>query len=101
MMECPLIQAVLDENVEVVIQLLAQGADPNAFEDADKIRPLHFAAQKKSAKSLEIARLLVQAGADPSAQTYPDGQTPIDVAFLMSTPEMVVVLLQAQKERLH
>lgn len=100
-MECSLIQAVLDENVEVVIALLAQGADPNTFEDADKIRPLHFVAQKKSEKALEIARLLVKAGADPSAQTHPDGQTPIDVAFLMSTPEMVVILLQAQRERVH
>ena len=100
-MEGLLIQAVLDEDIEMVLKLLAQGADPNAFEDADKIRPLHFVAQKRSAKALEIARILIQAGADPLAQTQPDGQTPIEVATLMSVPEMVAILLNAQRERQH
>lgn len=92
-MENPLIQAVLDENVAQVAALLEQGADPNVFEDADKIRPLHFVAQKDSQAALKIAELLIQVGANPLARTEPDGQTSIEIAELMSNPEMVSVLL--------
>lgn len=95
-----LIEAVMAEDVEEVIDLLAQGVDPNAYEDRDKIRPLHFVAQQKSAKALEIARILLGAGADPCAQTA-DRQTPMEIAELTNCAEMVLILLNAQKKRQH
>jgi len=100
-MESSLIQAVLDEDVSAVTELLQQGADPNVFEDGDKIRPLHFVAQKDSSAALEIAQLLIHAGADPLAQTEPDGQTPIEVAELMSSSEMVAILNGRSRETYH
>lgn len=94
-----LIQAVISENVEKVEQLLKEGVDPNAFEDADKIRPLHFVAQKNSKQALQIARLLMLAGANPLLQNEPDKQTPLDIAKLMSSPKMVAVLLGTDEEQ--
>jgi len=100
-MENLLIQAILDEDVIAVTELLRQGANPNIFEDTDKIRPLHFVAQKDSVEALEIARLLMHAGADPLAQTEPDGQTPLEVAELMSSADMVAILSGVGAETRH
>lgn len=94
-----LIQAVINENVKTVKQLLQQGADPNGYEDADKIRPLHFVAQKKSDQALQIARLLIRAGADTLAETEPDKQTPLEIAKLMSCDAMVIILSAANKNQ--
>ncbi len=98
MIENTLIQAVLNEDVEAVALLLQQGISPNVCEDTDKITPLHFVAQKDSEAALKIAQLLMDAGADPSAQTDPDGQTPIEVAKLMSNVGMLAVLSGAGRE---
>lgn len=92
MKENPLIQAVITDNVEMVQRLLQSGMDPNVSEDADKITPLHFVAQRDSPAALIIARLLMRAGADPLALTEPDGQTPLEVARLMSNEKMVAIL---------
>jgi ankyrin repeat protein len=96
-----LIQAIIDEDVESVTELLKKGANPNGFEDKDRITPLHFVAQKNSDASLQMARALLSAGANPLARNEPDAQTPIDVARLMSSPEMVDMLISATQQRLH
>lgn len=94
-----LIEAVVNENVEVVKHLLQQGADPNVVEDGDKITPLHFVAQRKSEQALQIAQLLIRAGANPLAQNEPDQQTPLQIAQLMSSEVMVAILSGASKEQ--
>lgn len=96
-----LIQAVISEDVKAVEQLLQQGVDPNAFEDADKIRPLHFVAQKNSPQALQIARLLIRAGADPFAQNEPDKQTPVEIAKLMCCDAMVAILSATKEQVWH
>lgn len=96
-----LIEAVINEDVQKVEQLLTTGSDPNATEDSDKVTPLHFVAQKASEDAVQIARLLIKAGADVKAKTLPDGHTPLEVARLMSTDEMVAVLSGIEPNRLH
>ncbi len=91
-MKNPLIQAVIDENIQEVKRLLQLGADPNGVEDNDRITPLHFVAQKSSAVAVEIAGILIKAGANPLAFNQPDGQTPLEIAQLMSSPEMRQIL---------
>lgn len=74
-----LIQAVIDNNVKLVGELLNHGADPNLTLDTDHVTPLHYAAQSNA---LEVIPLLVEAGAALEAQTEPDGYTPIEIAFI-------------------
>lgn len=94
-----LIQAVINENVGAVKQLLKEGADPNATEDADKITPLHFIAQKNSQAALEIAQLLLRAGADPFAKNVPNDQTPLDIAKMFGFAPMLSILSSAEDEK--
>ena len=63
-----LIIAIVNEDVQSLKTLLNNGADPNVVEDSDKITALHFVAQSSADYVLEMARLLLQAGADPHAQ---------------------------------
>ena len=57
--------------------LVERGADINCFEDQDKVRPIHFAAQFAN---LKILKYLANNGADINAETY-DGQTAFDLIF--------------------
>lgn len=98
-MENLFIQAVINEDVEAVQQLLQEGANPNMVEDADRVTPLHFVAQKNTPAALAMARLLLDAGADPMAKTEPDGQTPLETAKAMSGEEMVSLLTKAKEVR--
>ncbi len=88
-MDLELLEAVIDENLSRVEELLSQGANPNIYLDEDKVRPLHFAAQYNA---MAIAELLIFAGADVHAKTDPDGYTPIDIARLHGHDEMVELL---------
>lgn len=92
-MDLELLEAVIDEDLSLVEKLLAQGANPNAHIDDDKISPLHFAAQYNA---LAIAELLIYAGADLNAKTYPDGYTPIDIARLHGHEDMMELLEKYQ-----
>lgn len=100
-MQTSLIEAIIREDVQQVEQLLHSGSNPNVSEDSDKITPLHFVAQKSSADALQIARLLLRAGADTKAKAEPDGHTPVEIARLMSTDEMVAVLSGTDTTYLH
>ena len=92
----PLHKAVLDEQPITVRRLLAAGADPNARISApgwtlsygsmhgtrvqanmNGMTPLHFAVIGE-ARHVPIARRLLDAGADPNAQSYA-GDTPMDI----------------------
>jgi ankyrin repeat protein len=83
-----LIEATIKNDIEMVKQLLSQGADPNVFLDAAKVTPLHFAAQNNC---IEIGRMLIKAGADLHAKTYPDGETPLDIALLHGHQEFIIL----------
>jgi ankyrin repeat protein len=56
--------AIQADDAESVRRLLADGADPNAVEEADDVTPLMYAA---AAGELEIVEALVGAGADVNA----------------------------------
>lgn len=85
-----LIDAVINNDIEMVRQLLEEGADPNVCIDEAQLRPLHFAAQNNS---LEIAKLLITAGADVHARTIPDDETPLEVAKLHGHRAFVELIL--------
>ena len=90
-----LIDAIMENDLHRTKQLLQQGANPNGFLDAAKVRPLHYAAQNGSIK---IAKLLVLAGAKMHVHTEPDRETPLDIALLHSHTDLVeLLLLRLQK----
>jgi len=74
-----LVQAVIENDTLLVVDLLSRGIDPNATLDADNVTLLHYAAQNNA---LEVIPLLVEAGATIQAKTIPDGYTPIAIALL-------------------
>lgn len=84
----PLHEAAIDGDAELVRSLLAQGADPNATDDAGWT-PLHFAAQDHA---VEVVRLLIQAGAalDPRDS---HGNTPLCKAVFNSRGRGEVIAL--------
>jgi ankyrin repeat protein len=84
-----LIEAVIHNNQKQVRTELENGADPNACLDPALVTPLHFAAQHNA---LDVVSLLVTAGAKINAKTYPDGQTPLDIARLHRHEDMARLL---------
>ena len=81
----PLYNAVVEEDEPAVRRLLAAGADPNV----GVCKPLVIAAQYGR---LEAARLLLDAGAEPSLAGE-DGFTPLMTAAAYGHPEVVRLLL--------
>lgn len=84
-----LIEAVINNDVAKVKELLANGADPNLTLDKAQITPLHFAAQRNC---LEVVPPLIAAGANLNARIKPDDHTPLDVARMHDHREMVALL---------
>ena len=74
----PLLMASLSGNPELVAALLAAGADANAANESNGATALHAAAFLGHA---DVARLLLDKGADASAVTY-DGQTAMQMLEL-------------------
>ncbi|WP_165069290.1 ankyrin repeat domain-containing protein [Paludisphaera rhizosphaerae] len=78
----PLIASAEKGNVAVVETLLAAGADPNV-RDADDVTALVMAIEE--AKSPEVVRLLLRAGADPDAgcrhHSGKERETPLMIAI--------------------
>lgn len=87
----PLLNAVINYNVDEVKELLAQKADPNTKRDSDGSTPLHIAAESGH---LFILLYLINAKADPNASRN-DGKTPINLAEKF---ENVKVALDEAKE---
>lgn len=77
----------LGREQETVRMLLRRGADPNAPQ-AGGIRPLH---QASAAGRLDLVRLLLDAGADPT-QRCDRGKTAADYAREKGHPAVVAVL---------
>ena len=94
--ESELMKAVKKNKLDVVARLLAEGVDPNermtlpgvdeAFFTAGG--PLHFCATHER---LEMAKLLLEAGADPNAHVYAGGSA-MNRAYTARNAEMIELL---------
>lgn len=85
-----LLDAVIADDIQLVEELLAQGANPNYFEDKCEIRPLHFASVYNAT---EVIFPLVRSGAKIDAVTA-DGYTATDIARQLNHTEVVTILTQ-------
>jgi ankyrin repeat protein len=86
-----LIDAIIENNIEMVKEFLQNGVDPNLCLDAARVCPLHFAAQDNR---IEIGKLLIARGAHIDACTYPENLTPLDVAKLHGHTEFIELLMK-------
>ena len=86
-----LMEATQQGDVEAVRSLLEDGADPNAAQ-GDGLTALHLAAQ---AGKLDIAKLLIGAGAEVSATTRIGGYMPIHIASGAAHASVVGTLIEA------
>lgn len=92
-----LIDAVINNDVAAVKTLLEQGADPNETDDWSNVTPLHFAAQHNL---IDIAMLLISAGAKINLRDNVDHETALDVAKIHGHQEMVNLLGKLQQKLL-
>ena len=83
-----LLDSIIDHDIDKIKNLIDQGVEVNGYEDHAKIRPLHYAAQYGF---LDVVAFLIEAGADPFAQTC-DGETPLDIAKLYEDKSLIVFL---------
>ena len=90
-LDLPLIDAVKAGNREAVRALLKQPAAAFKGVEGDGTTALHWAVR---ADDLEMARLLLAAGADVKAATR-EGVTPLSVAAVNGSARMTGVLLEA------
>jgi uncharacterized protein len=89
--ETPLIDAVKSGNREAVRTLLKQPASALKAIEGDGSTALHWAVR---ADDVEMARLLLAAGADVKAATR-EGVTPLSLAAVNGSERMTEVLLEA------
>ena len=89
-----LLDATKRGDVGAVRSLLADGADPNAAQ-GDGLTALHLAAQ---AGNIEIAQLLIDAGARVAATTRIGGYMPIHLASGAAQASLVSALIEAGAE---
>jgi ankyrin repeat protein len=72
-----IIEAAIENNIELLTQLLIKGNNPNFVEDVAGVTPLHYAATHGS---YEAALLLLTAGATIKKEILL-GETPIQSAL--------------------
>jgi len=89
----PLQAAAAHGRLSAVEWLLARGAEPNAA-DRDGVTPLHAVAGAP-ADGLEIARRLLEAGADPTRRDGHHDAVPADWAAFQERPELEAALRTA------
>jgi ankyrin repeat protein len=87
----PLVEAAMQGNVEVVKQLLARGADVNEAQ-GDGMTALHWSAERGD---VEIASLLLEAGANVRALTRIGSYTPLHLASKSGNGPIIEALLRA------
>ncbi|QLH42514.1 MAG: ankyrin repeat domain-containing protein [Coxiellaceae bacterium] len=83
-----LIEAIINDNTDVIEDLLNAGTDPNMKVD-DGLTPLHFAA---AYNAIHAAAILIDAG----AKLYlldDNGEAPYDVAKSCGHEEMALLLI--------
>ena len=83
-------QAASAGDVASVRRELGNGADPNQ-KNPDRLTPLHVAARRSH---LEIARLLLQKGADPNRRQDGTALTPLHLAVEHQHEEVIRLLLE-------
>jgi Zn-dependent protease with chaperone function len=86
----PLIDAVMEADMEQINALLAEGVDPDA-QDGDGWTALHWAVQDSN---VDVAKALLEAGADPNLEDYYGG-VPLMIAAGNGNVELVQLLLEA------
>lgn len=86
--ETALFGAAASARIEVVAYLLSAGARHDLHEHALGLTPLHWAA---SHGGVETLRLLIEAGADPTAGDH-HGRLPVDLAHQYGKGEHVAYL---------
>lgn len=87
-----LIDAIISNDAQKVRELLEKGIDPNQTDDWAMVTPLHYAAFNDR---LEIAKLLIAAGAEVNARDRIDNETPLDVAKTQGHKEMIKLLIHS------
>ena len=88
--ESPVADAAMRGDAEEVRVLIERGLDVNAPQ-GDGMTALHWAAQ---GESLEITRMLLDAGADPAAVTRNGAYTPLHLAARSGSAGVVAELLE-------
>ncbi|KAI9737989.1 MAG: hypothetical protein M1834_009359 [Cirrosporium novae-zelandiae] len=86
-----LFKAAKDGSKDEVVQLLKDGADPNAIDEERKSVPLHYTAAKAD---VEVSKVLLEAGADPTVKSS-NGATPMIDAANSGSVEMLKLLLDS------
>ncbi|MBA3954685.1 ankyrin repeat domain-containing protein [Candidatus Dependentiae bacterium] len=86
-----LVQAIQDNNVPLMEQLLDAGANPNA-KDFESNTPIYYTLGRNN---IEAIRVLVEAGANPNAVNEDQGYTPLHVAAENDLIEVIKELLAA------
>ena len=92
--EVPLVRAASDSQKSVVRALLHAGADPNQIEEDRDFSALYMATGRET--DIEIVKMLLEAGADPLAETQM-GETPLDHSKLHGSPEVHALIAEAAK----
>ena len=90
-----LMRAVEQNSVEVVEELIKQGADVNKFY-APGGSALRLAIMSKATNSTKIVEVLLKAGADPW-RIDGFGQNPLKVAKIIGNKEKIKLIKEAQK----
>ena len=88
--QTPIYNAVLNQKIEMVQQLINLDADVNV-KDAANVTPLHHAI---SSQNDDIIRILIQKGALLEAKTI-DGLTPLHIAIIDGTEDSVELLIDS------
>lgn len=88
--QTPIYNAVLNQKIEMVEQLINLNADVNV-KDASSVTPLHHAI---SSQNNDIIRMLIQKGAYLEDKTI-DGLTPLHIAVIDGTDESVELLIDS------
>ncbi|XP_014772755.1 ankyrin repeat, SAM and basic leucine zipper domain-containing protein 1 [Octopus bimaculoides] len=81
--------AIEEKDEVTIMNILANGVDPNANIPGEKFAPIHYSAGLHES----ITRLLLDHGADPNIKTI-DGLTPLHIAASWGQLDIVKLLLE-------
>ncbi|XP_076041878.1 uncharacterized protein LOC143025757 [Oratosquilla oratoria] len=74
-----------------IVQLLIKMGCKVDFSDSHRMTPLHYAVQRGHA---DVAKLLLEEGAEPSSREKSRGRTPLHIATLTNSLDILQILLQ-------